>query len=250
MSLMKTLEIPKSGKCGGTVWQRNRFCQYSYPAFVPFNPRTPAQVTVRGTFGAVSKRWRTLTQEQRDAWIAVARTIKSKPRLFQCGALTGCQLFVKRNVSLVNQGKPQVDLPTEGRSKNEECRNMTPKAVPGLLGGVFVSKRDTGREFPECRRWRFEPLSRRRGTSNMPHPTSNTQWQPFAQSMNVGSSMLDVGCSQTSWGGGTPLRYRSSTVVPPYHHRSSTLAGRWVRRCPQKRLRFPCRSQSRGCLLL
>ena len=144
MSLMKTLEIPKSGKCGGTVWQRNRFCQYSYPAFVPFNPRTPAQVAVRGTFGAVSKRWRTLTQEQRDAWIAVARTIKSKPRLFQCGALTGCQLFVKRNVSLVNQGKPQVDLPTEGRSKNEECRNMTPKAVPGLLGGVFVSKRDTG----------------------------------------------------------------------------------------------------------
>src|ERR1017187_6322250 len=159
MSLMKTLEIPKSGKCGGTVWQRNRFCQYSHPAFVPFNPRTPAQVTVRGTFGAVSKRWRTLTQAQRDAWIAVARTIKSKPRLFQCGALTGCQLFVKVNVALVNQGKPQVDLPTEGRSKNGVCRNMTPKAVPGLLGGVFVSKRDT----------------RSRGTPRLAHEASKAR---------------------------------------------------------------------------
>src|ERR1017187_43882 len=194
MSLMKTLEIPKSGKCGGTVWQRNRFCQYSYPAFVPFNPRTPAQVAVRGTFGAVSKRWRTLTQEQHDAWIAVAPTIKSKPRLFQCGALTGCQLFVKRNVSLVNQGKPQVDLPTEGRSKNEECRNMTPKAVPGLLGGVFVSKRDTGSR-------------------------------------------------------GTHLRYRACTGVIPYQHARNTLAGRCVHRCPQERLRFPCRSQPPACLL-
>jgi hypothetical protein len=76
---MKVLDIPKSGKCGNTVWQRNRYCQYSYPAFIPFNPRSPAQTAVRGTFAAVSKRWRTLTQEQRDVWIAVARTIKSKP---------------------------------------------------------------------------------------------------------------------------------------------------------------------------
>src|ERR1035437_2809784 len=110
---MKTFDIPKSGKCGGTVWQRNRFCQYSYPAFIPYNPRSPAQVAIRGTFSAVSKRWRTLTQEQRDVWIAVASTIQSKPRCYQSGALTGCQLFVKTNVSLVNQGRLQVDLPPE-----------------------------------------------------------------------------------------------------------------------------------------
>jgi hypothetical protein len=189
---MKTFDIPKSGKSGNIVWQRNRFCQYSYPAFIPYNPRSPAQVAVRGTFSAVPKRWRTLTQEQRDVWIAVASTIQSKPRCYQSGALTGCQLFVKTNVSLVNQSKPQVDLPTEGRSKKEECRKMTPKAVPGFLGEVFVSKWDTGSR-------------------------------------------------------GTPLRYRSSTVVPPYHHRSNTLAGRFVHRCPQKRLRLPCRSRPPRC---
>ena len=110
---MRVLDIPKSGKCGGTVWQRNRYCQYSYPAFIPSNPRTPVQVAVRGTFGAVSARWRELTQEQRNLWKAVAKTKKSKPRLLQCGPLTGFLLFMKVNVPLVNRCLPQVDLPME-----------------------------------------------------------------------------------------------------------------------------------------
>jgi len=108
---MKVLDIPKSGKCGNRVWQRNRYGQYSYPAFIPYNPRTPAQVAVRGTFGAVSARWRELTEEQRLLWCAVARTMKSKPRLCQCGPLTGFLLFVKVNVPLANRGLAQVDLP-------------------------------------------------------------------------------------------------------------------------------------------
>ena len=112
-SVMKVLDIPRSGKRGDRVWQSNRYGQYSYPAFVPFNPRTPAQVAVRGTFGAVSARWRTLTEEQRVIWCAVARTKKSKPRLQQCGPLTGFLLFVKINVALANRGLAQVDLPPE-----------------------------------------------------------------------------------------------------------------------------------------
>jgi hypothetical protein len=67
-----------SGKRGDRVWQRNRYCQYSYPAFIPFNPRTPAQVAVRGTFGAVSARWRKLTEDERRVWCKVARTKKSR----------------------------------------------------------------------------------------------------------------------------------------------------------------------------
>src|ERR1019366_1951890 len=108
---MRVLDIPRSGKRGNTVWQRNRYGQYSYPAFIPYNPRTPAQVAVRGAFGAVSKRWRKLTKDQRIIWCAVARTKKSKPRLCQCGPLTGFLLFVKVNVPLANRGISQVDLP-------------------------------------------------------------------------------------------------------------------------------------------
>ena len=101
-----------SGKCGNTVWQRARYGQICYAAFIPINPRTPAQVAVRGTFGAVSKRWRTLAKEQQRLWIAVASTIMSRPRL-GCGPLTGFNYFVKVNVALANRGLPQVDLPPE-----------------------------------------------------------------------------------------------------------------------------------------
>ena len=84
---------------------------YCYPAFVPLNPRSPAQMAVRGTFGAVSARWRELTEEQRIIWCRVARTKWSKPRLCQKGRLTGILLFMKVNVALANRGLAQVDLP-------------------------------------------------------------------------------------------------------------------------------------------
>ena len=59
----------------------------------------------------VAKRWPTLTEKQRLAWVAVAATLLSKPRLGHCGPLTGCQLFVKINVPRVRRGDPQLDLP-------------------------------------------------------------------------------------------------------------------------------------------
>jgi hypothetical protein len=108
---MRVLDIPKSGKCGNTVWQRNRYGQYSYPAFIPANPRTPAQVAVRGTFGAVSARWGELSEKERLVWCALAKTMKTRPRLRQCGRLTGFLLFVKVNVPRANRGLPQLDLP-------------------------------------------------------------------------------------------------------------------------------------------
>ena len=102
-----------SGKRGDRVWQRNRYCQYSYAAFVPANPRTPAQMAVRGVFGGVSARWRKLTEEQRLIWCAVAKHKKSRVRLRQCGPLSGFLYFVKINVALANRGVAQVDLPPE-----------------------------------------------------------------------------------------------------------------------------------------
>src|ERR1035441_8259612 len=112
------------------------------------NPRTPAQVAVRGNFRAVSARWRTLTQEQRDVWIAVAWTKWSKSRL-GTGRLTGCQFFVKTNVPLANHGKPQVDLPLEYSRSTKPPVMAVFRIHPSsfilqpLLAGVVVSKRDT-----------------------------------------------------------------------------------------------------------
>jgi len=118
---MKVLDIPRAGKRGNMVWQSNRYCQYSYPAFVPANPRTPAQMAVREVFGAVSKRWRTLTEDQRIAWCVAARRKKSRRRLYQCGPLSGFLYFVKINVALANRGLPQVDLPPEASEAAERA---------------------------------------------------------------------------------------------------------------------------------
>jgi hypothetical protein len=206
--LIMKVPYTKSGKDRDVVWQRNRYGQICYPAFVPFNPRTPSQMAVRQIFRAVSARWRTLTQEQREIWIAVAWNVWSKPRLGS-GRLPGFNLFVKVNVPLVNQGKPQVDLPPEavsspklavssrpatleGRSKHEECGKLPRQAVAGVRGGVSLSEPRT--------------VSRR-----------------------------------------TLLRYRSCTGVYPCYHRSNTLAGRGIRLRRQNRLRYPCRSQPPRC---
>jgi len=108
------MKVPctKSGKCGNMVWQRNRYGQICYPAFIPFNPCTQPQVAVRRTFGATSKRWGTLTQAQRDIWNAVARTKWSRPRLGR-GRLPGYNFFMQTNVPLAHRGKAQFDLPPE-----------------------------------------------------------------------------------------------------------------------------------------
>src|ERR1035437_5865710 len=68
-------------------------------------------MAVRVTFGAVSTRWRELTEEQRIIWCLVARTKWSKPRLCQKRALTGILLFMRVTVALANRGLAQVDLP-------------------------------------------------------------------------------------------------------------------------------------------
>jgi hypothetical protein len=122
------------------VWQRARYGQICYAAFVPFNPRTRAQMAVRGTFGAVSARWRTLAEAQRKIWCATAGKMKSRPRLLQCGRLTGFLLFVKVNVALANRGIPQVDLPLEYPLSSKpavSCPFGTSRFGQALVGPVF-----------------------------------------------------------------------------------------------------------------
>ena len=95
------------------VWQRARYGQICYRAFVPFNPRSPRQRAVRGNFGGVSGRWRTLSEPHRRVWIMVASTRKTRRRLLQCGRMPGFNYFVQVNVARVNRGLPEVDLPLE-----------------------------------------------------------------------------------------------------------------------------------------
>jgi len=108
---MKILDIPQSGKRGLTVSQNGRYGQISRALVIPTNPQTPAQLLVRSNLASVSSRWDTLTETQRQAWIAAAALQQTRPRLGQSGPMTGLQLFVKLNATLAEFGQEQIDAP-------------------------------------------------------------------------------------------------------------------------------------------
>jgi hypothetical protein len=108
---MKILDIPQSGKIGIQVAASNRSGQYRRQFVIPTNPRTQAQKDVRRALGNAAARWRTLTEDQRAAWAAIAKTRNTIPRLGQSGTLTGAQLFTKINCTLATIGADQVTTP-------------------------------------------------------------------------------------------------------------------------------------------
>jgi hypothetical protein len=142
---MKKLDIPKSGKCRGIVWQRGRYGQFSHALVIPANPRTSAQVAVRGIWKAVNDRWPRLTQGQRDVWDAAAKHKRSKTRLRQNGPLTGYLLFMKINVALAYWGKPQVDLPPkQPRFPQLAVSSLSVTNVAGVIKISLGCPRDPG----------------------------------------------------------------------------------------------------------
>jgi hypothetical protein len=101
------------GKRGDTLWQRNRYGQIHYPLHKPRDPKSPAQRFVRMNFGAVSVRWRQLTEPQRQRWCRTAKEQWSRRRLGQRYRLRGYYYFMRLNVALANRGQPLLDLPPE-----------------------------------------------------------------------------------------------------------------------------------------
>ena len=87
---MIIVDIPKSGRRGDYVFymRRRTLCRRRY--VIPRNVRTAARRLTRRAFGAIAKAWaERLTEEQRQAWVAAAAKVRSHPRLWQSGPLTG-----------------------------------------------------------------------------------------------------------------------------------------------------------------
>lgn len=100
------------GKLGGTVFSKNKSGAYTRRKVTPANPRSTAQQFVRNNFSVLSRIWSgTLTQSQRDAWIAYAVTY---PRLDIFGAsirISGLNMFVSLNQRLLQVGAAQIAVP-------------------------------------------------------------------------------------------------------------------------------------------
>src|ERR1039458_331625 len=108
---MKISYIPKSGRKGTVVYLKTRHGNVVRQYVRPRDPRTPDQLSNRSNFGAVSRRWRTLTAEQLAAWriAALDRYIVTKagrrvrPNCYH--------YFVSVNPQRADLGLPQFDLP-------------------------------------------------------------------------------------------------------------------------------------------
>ena len=74
---------------------------------------TQAQQRVRSALGHIAARWRTLTDQQRAAWITAAARVSSHPRLGQSGHLTGCQYYIKINSVLAAIDEDPLETPPD-----------------------------------------------------------------------------------------------------------------------------------------
>lgn len=109
--MAKVIDVPHSGKLGLVVYMPGRNGLVKRTWTVPANPKTAAQSLVRSQLGQVAALWRSITEAQQDAWIALAATLQSNPVLGQSGPLTGSQLFTKINCSRLVVGEATVADP-------------------------------------------------------------------------------------------------------------------------------------------
>jgi hypothetical protein len=97
---VKKLDVPQSGSQADTTASRNRFGQYNRTRAQPVQPRTAAQVAVRGYLTDATQAWRELTDEARAGWNAYASEQPKLDSLGQTIFLTGHQTFVAMWISL------------------------------------------------------------------------------------------------------------------------------------------------------
>ena len=100
------------GSVGGVTYTKGRFGAVLRQKVSPVQPRTACALTVRGLFGALSKRWfAVLTDAQRLGWIALAA---ANPRTNVFGnqiILTGLQMYQSCNRHCQRAGAVLIDDP-------------------------------------------------------------------------------------------------------------------------------------------
>jgi hypothetical protein len=113
---MQLRDTPRTGKLGPYVFYtdasgQRQFCRI---LAIPTDPHSPAQSKMRALMSHASGLWSlTLTDPQREQWIAAALHAPSHPWLDRYTHLSGQQLEVKINLTLACTGKPMVLTPPE-----------------------------------------------------------------------------------------------------------------------------------------
>ena len=106
---MKIQSIPKSGRQGDVVFVKGRYGNAVRTFVPPSNPRTADQQGHRRNILAVSRRWRTLSLEQRGTWRVLAANAYFVNDEGKRVRLNCFKLFVRLNTRRADLGLPQFD---------------------------------------------------------------------------------------------------------------------------------------------
>lgn len=88
------------GKINGTVLSKNRGGAYARVKVTPTNPRSAAQMFVRSNLAFLAQKWRTLTQNERDAWSGAVQNYTRTDVFGDVKTPTGYGLFMRINTAL------------------------------------------------------------------------------------------------------------------------------------------------------
>lgn len=88
------------GKINGTVLSKNRGGAYARVKVTPSNPRSAAQQFVRSNLAFLAQKWKTLTQNERDAWTGAVSNYTRTDVFGDIKTPTGYNLFMRINTAL------------------------------------------------------------------------------------------------------------------------------------------------------
>lgn len=88
------------GKINGTVLSKNRGGAYARVKVTPSNPRSAAQMFVRSNLAFLAQKWKTLTQNERNAWGANVSNYTRTDIFGDIKTPTGYNLFMRINTAL------------------------------------------------------------------------------------------------------------------------------------------------------
>lgn len=101
--------VDMRGKISGNVYSKNKGGAYSRVRVIPTNPKSAAQLLVRGFLTILSQAWRGLTAEQINGWNMAVGNFQKKNRLADMHVINGNALYVSLNKNLLDVGLPAVD---------------------------------------------------------------------------------------------------------------------------------------------
>lgn len=102
--------VAMSGKLGGHVFAKNRGGAYMRTKTTPSNPQTPAQMSVRGAFAAISSSWSALTESARATFNGFVASYSTTDIFGDIKNPSGKTLYQRLNQNLSNSGQPLITL--------------------------------------------------------------------------------------------------------------------------------------------